>query len=40
VPEQYLPDELRGSTFYEPGESGEEAQIKQRLDALKSQRKK
>jgi putative ATPase len=40
VPEQYLPDELRGSTFYEPGESGEEARIKERLDALKAQRKK
>src|SRR6267378_3501345 len=37
VPEQYLPDELRGSTFYEPGESGEEARIKERLDALKAQ---
>src|SRR5213082_2331077 len=40
VPEEYLPDELRGSTFYEPGESGEEARIKERLDALKAQRKK
>src|SRR5436305_8329413 len=40
VPEEYLPDELRGSTFYEPGESGEETRIKERLDALKAQRKK
>src|SRR5213082_4172398 len=40
VAEEYLPDELRGSTFYEPGESGEEARIKERLDALKAQRKK
>jgi putative ATPase len=40
VPEEYLPDELQGSRFYEPSESGEEARIKERLDALRSQRKK
>jgi len=40
VPEEYLPDELRGSKFYEPGDSGEEARIKERLAALDAQRKK
>src|SRR4051812_33999070 len=38
VPEEYLPDELQGSRFYEPGESGEEARIKERLEALRKQR--
>jgi len=38
VPEEYLPDELRGSRFYEPSESGEEARIKERLEALRKQR--
>jgi putative ATPase len=32
VPEEYLPDALRGERFYEPGENGEEAQIRERLD--------
>ncbi|MFL5430261.1 MAG: replication-associated recombination protein A [Myxococcales bacterium] len=40
VPEQYLPDELRGLRFYEPSENGEEARIKERLEALDAQRKK
>ena len=31
VPEEYLPDELRGQRFYEPSGSGEEAQIRERL---------
>jgi putative ATPase len=31
VPEEYLPDELRGEKFYEPSESGEESQIRERL---------
>ena len=38
VPEEYLPDELQGSRFYEPSDSGEEARIKERLDALRKQR--
>jgi putative ATPase len=37
VPEQYLPDELVGSRFYEPSESGEEARIKARLNDLRGQ---
>src|SRR6184192_695106 len=35
VPEEYLPDELQGSRFYEPSDSGEEARIKERLEALR-----
>jgi putative ATPase len=31
VPEDYLPDELRGQRFYEPSSSGEEADIRERL---------
>jgi putative ATPase len=33
--ETYLPEELVGSSFYEPTERGEEAKIKARLDALR-----
>ena len=32
VPEEYLPDELRGSRFYEPSQSGEERAIAERLE--------
>src|SRR2546423_10176176 len=32
VPEEYLPDELRGSRFYEPSDSGEEAEVKKRME--------
>jgi putative ATPase len=32
VPEEYLPDELRGQRFYEPSENGEEAAIRARLE--------
>jgi putative ATPase len=32
VPEEYLPDELRGQRYYRPSQSGEEAQIGQRLE--------
>ena len=32
VPEEYLPDELRGERFYEPGGSGEEVAIAERLE--------
>ena len=31
VPEEYLPDELRGSRFYEPSGNVEEAAIRERL---------
>jgi putative ATPase len=40
VPEEYLPDELQGSRFYEPSDSGEEARIQERLKTLRDQRKK
>ena len=39
VPEDYLPDELRGSRFYEPGDTGEERAITERLEAWRKQRK-
>jgi putative ATPase len=34
VKQQYLPDSLLGSRFYEPGVLGKEAEIKERLDHL------
>jgi putative ATPase len=37
-PEEYLPDELRGQTFYEPSDSGEEARIRERLAVWRKQR--
>jgi putative ATPase len=37
-PEEYLPDELRGQTFYQPSDSGEEARIRERLAAWRKQR--
>jgi len=36
--ETYLPDELAGRVFYEPVDRGEEARIRQRLDALRAVR--
>ncbi len=33
VPQQYLPDRLRGRRYYEPSEQGYEAEIRVRLDA-------
>jgi putative ATPase len=32
VPEDYLPDALRGERFYEPSGNGEEAEIRERLE--------
>ncbi len=37
VKQQYLPDELVGERFYEPGELGYEKNIKEHLEMLKSQ---
>ena len=37
VPEEYLPEALRGQRFYQPSDNGEEAEIKARLE---EQRKK
>jgi len=36
--ETYLPDELTGHVFYEPTDRGEEARIRQRLEAIRAAR--
>ncbi|MDD4371748.1 MAG: replication-associated recombination protein A [Anaerostipes sp.] len=36
VKQQYLPDELVGTTFYEPGQEGYEKEIKKHLEFLKN----
>ena len=36
VKQQYLPDELTGTVFYEPGDLGYEKRIKERLEHLKN----
>jgi putative ATPase len=38
--ETYLPDRLVGEAFYEPGDRGEEAKIRARLDAIRAALKK
>ncbi len=35
VPQQYLPDSLQGARFYTPGELGEEAAIRERVERLR-----
>lgn len=35
VRQQYLPDEIKGAVFYQPGSLGYEAEIKERLEHLK-----
>jgi len=35
APQEFLPDELRGRSFYSPFESGFEAELKSRLDAFR-----
>jgi putative ATPase len=40
VPQDYLPDELKGRLFYSPSERGHEKVIKQRLDKWRSLRNK
>jgi putative ATPase len=39
VPEEYLPDELRGRRYYEPSQSGEEAALAARLAEILKSRK-
>jgi putative ATPase len=39
VPESYLPEAIEGSRFYEPSDSGYEATIKARLEALRARRR-
>jgi len=36
VPQQHLPDELVGTTFYEPSEHGHEQEVRRRMQALRS----
>ena len=36
VEQQYLPDEIKDAVFYHPGTEGYEAEIKERLEHLKS----
>ncbi|MHB9144417.1 MAG: AAA family ATPase [Symbiobacteriia bacterium] len=38
VPQQYLPDELAGQRFYEPGQEGREKAISERLAQLQARR--
>lgn len=38
IAQQYLPDALKGQKYYEPSESGQERQIKERLAALRNSR--
>jgi putative ATPase len=39
VPQQYLPAELQGQYFYQPGEIGHEKKIKERLDVLRARQR-
>ena len=36
VEQQYLPDEIAGARFYEPGENGHEKEIREWLEYLRS----
>ena len=36
VKQQYLPDEIEGTVFYEPTDIGQESKIKERLERLRS----
>ena len=40
VEQQYLPDELVGTRFYEPGDLGYEKQMKERLTRLRTRENK
>lgn len=40
TPQEFLPDELRGSRFYEPPGAGLEEELKRRLEAFLSRRKR
>jgi putative ATPase len=39
APQDFLPEELRGSRFYQPREAGFEAELTKRLDAFRKRRK-
>jgi putative ATPase len=34
VDQEFLPDKLSGTKFYEPGENSKEAEIRKRLNAM------
>ena len=38
VPQEYLPDELRGTVFYEPGELGYERKVRERMEWWKQRK--
>jgi putative ATPase len=38
LPQEYLPERLRGQTFYEPGEMGFEKRIRERLEWWEKQK--
>ena len=38
VDQQYMPDEIKSESYYQPTENGHEAKFKKRLDAIKQQR--
>jgi putative ATPase len=40
VPENYMPDELRGRRYYEPSDNGEEADIRERLADWRRERQR
>ncbi len=37
VPQAYLPDRLLGAQFYQPGDAGYEARVRERLEAWRRQ---
>ena len=39
MPEDYLPEQLVGTTIYEPGDSGFEKELADRLDALRARKR-
>jgi putative ATPase len=39
VPQEYLPEEIRGQTFYQPNEAGFEKTIKERINAWRQKKK-
>jgi putative ATPase len=38
VPEEYLPDALRGARYYEPSENGFEKELKERIEKIRASR--
>jgi putative ATPase len=40
TPQEFLPDELKGWTFYQPSDAGFEAELAKRLDAFRKRKEK